>query len=126
MCGAQKRRTLAAARERDLRLGEFQDFYEASYGRLVAVMTAILADRQEAEDVVQEAFARVLACTALGAALRRLPLPERLVVVLNYLAGLPVDAIARECGLPAGTVKTRLAAGHRHLETELARPGVAG
>ena len=46
---------------------------------------------------------------------------ERQVVVLHYLADLPVDAIARECGLPPGTVKTRLAAGRRHLEERLSR-----
>jgi RNA polymerase sigma-70 factor, ECF subfamily len=153
----------------------FQEFYEANYGRIVAMMTAVLADRHQAEDVTQEAFARALArwprlggyelpeawvrqvalrlaidsgrrvrrtlrvtiklatqrqatqpepgdsiaFSALGAALRRLPAREREVVVLYYLADLPVDAIARERGLPAGTVKTRLAAGRRRLEAEL-------
>jgi RNA polymerase sigma-70 factor (ECF subfamily) len=59
--------------------------------------------------------------TALGAALMELPVRERLVVVLHYLADLPVEAIARECQLPAGTVKTRLAAGRRHLEQRLSQ-----
>jgi RNA polymerase sigma-70 factor (ECF subfamily) len=57
--------------------------------------------------------------TPLGSALLDLPLRERQVVVLYYVADLPVDAIARECGLPVGTVKTRLAAGRRHLEQRL-------
>jgi len=57
----------------------------------------------------------------LGAALLDLPIRERQVVVLHYLADLPVDEIARECGLPAGTVKTRLAAGRRHLAERLAQ-----
>ena len=57
--------------------------------------------------------------TLLGAALLDLPIRERQVVVLHYLADLPVDAIAQECGLPAGTVKTRLAAGRRHLAERL-------
>jgi RNA polymerase sigma-70 factor (ECF subfamily) len=48
-----------------------------------------------------------------------LPLREREVLALHYLADLPVEAIARERGLPAGTVKTRLAAGRRRLEAEL-------
>lgn len=155
--------------------GEFQEFYEANYGRIVAMVTAVVGDRDQAEDVAQEAFARALirwpriggyelpeawvrrvalriavdsgrrfrraikvyvklaaqrqvtepgpgdslAFTALGAALRRLPLREREVLALHYLADLPVEAIARECGLPLGTVKTRLAAGRRHLEAEL-------
>jgi len=38
---------------------------------------------------------------------------------LHYLIGLPVERIARDCGLPAGTVKTRIAAGRRRLEREL-------
>jgi RNA polymerase sigma-70 factor (ECF subfamily) len=57
--------------------------------------------------------------TALGAALMDLPLRERQVVVMHYLADLPIDAIATECGLPAGTVKTRLAAGRKQLEQRL-------
>jgi len=65
--------------------------------------------------------------TPLGAALLALPLHERQVIVLHYVADLPVYVIAREFGLPLGTVKTRLAAGRRHLEQRLAtRPeGVA-
>ncbi len=61
----------------------------------------------------------------LGAALRQLPMREREVVVLHYLADLSVEEIARERGLPAGTVKTRLAAGRRRLEQELARQAEA-
>ncbi len=57
----------------------------------------------------------------LGAALLDLPLGQRHVVVLHYLADLPVEVIARECGVPAGTVKTRLAAGRRRLEQLLSQ-----
>ncbi len=155
--------------------GDFQDFYQANYGRILAMTAAVLGDRQEAEDAAQEAFARALtrwaklggyalpeawvrkvalriaidsgrrvrravrtsvkmaaqrhvpetepgdslAFTPLGAALKRLPLRERQVVVLHYLADLPVQEIARECGLAPGTVKTRLASGRRRLEAEL-------
>jgi RNA polymerase sigma-70 factor, ECF subfamily len=151
---------------------DFEEFYQASYGRTVSIVAAFTGTRTEAEDVAQEAYARALArwprlChydvpeawvrqvalriaidadrrvrrllrlsarlaaqrdvtesqpgddirfTALGAALAELPARERQVVVLHYLADLPVDAIARECGLPASTVKSRLAAGRRHLE----------
>jgi RNA polymerase sigma-70 factor (ECF subfamily) len=154
---------------------EFQEFYEANYGRIVAMVAAVLGDRHQAEDVAQEAFARALthwpriggyelpeawvrrvalriatdsgrrlrrairvfvklaaqpqanepepadslAFTALGAALQRLPLREREVLALHYVADLPVEVIAQERGLPAGTVKTRLAAGRRRLEAEL-------
>lgn len=154
---------------------EFEDFYQASYGRVVAMVAAITGSRQEAEDVAQEAYARALSrwsrlrgydlpeawvrtvalriaidsgrrlrrnlavavrlaaqrrpadpgpdddlrYTPLGAALASLPMHERQVVVLHYVADLPVDAIAAECGLPVGTVKTRLAVARRHLEQKL-------
>jgi RNA polymerase sigma-70 factor (ECF subfamily) len=159
------------------RNADFQEFYEASYGRTVAMIAAVAGGRQEAEDVAQEAYARALArwsrlrsydlpeawvrrvafriaidsgrrlrrgllasaqmaaqrqgpgpepgddlkYTALGAALMELPIRERHVVVLHYLADLPVEAIAAECGLPAGTVKSRLAAGRRHLQQRLSQ-----
>jgi RNA polymerase sigma-70 factor (ECF subfamily) len=157
-------------------VAEFQEFYEANYGRIVAIVTMVLGDRDQAEDVAQETFVRALvrwpriggyevpeawvrqvalrlaidsgrrfrrgiktsvrlaaqrhaalpgpddsiAFTALGTALRRLPVREREVLALHYLADLPVEAIARERGLPVGTVKTRLAAARRRLEAELA------
>jgi DNA-directed RNA polymerase specialized sigma24 family protein len=43
---------------------EFQEFYEANYGRIVAMVAAVLADRDQAEDVAQEEFSRALVrCT---------------------------------------------------------------
>lgn len=147
------------------RSDDFGGFYEANYGRTVALVAAMLGSRHEAEDVAQEAFARALTqwplvrrydvpeawvrkvalrvaidrgrwmrrnlataarmavlrqptapepgdsltFTALGAALRELPLREREAIVLHYVADLSVEAIASESGLPVGTVKTRLA-----------------
>jgi RNA polymerase sigma-70 factor, ECF subfamily len=58
--------------------------------------------------------------TALGRALMRLPLREREVLVLHYVADMPVERIAADRGLPQGTVKDRLASGRRRLERELA------
>jgi len=60
-----------------------------------------------------------LARTALTLALMRLPLPQRQVVVLYYLADLPVHEIARDCGISDGAVRTRLAVAKRRLEREL-------
>jgi hypothetical protein len=37
---------------------DFDEFYQANYRRLVAILFAVLGDRDEAEDAVQEAFAR--------------------------------------------------------------------
>ena len=61
-----------------------------------------------------------LQATALSVALMRLPLPQRQVLVLYYLADLPVDDIARDCGISVGTVRTRLAAARHRLHRELA------
>jgi RNA polymerase sigma-70 factor (ECF subfamily) len=135
------------------------DLYGASYVRLVGVVGAVTRDRDEAEEAVQDAFARLLGqwhkvCAyddpeawvrkaALGyasnrrrklrnglrAALRHGPRPDEpaptgdAVDVRRALASLPrtqreavflqalglgVDEIARQVGVPAGTVKSRL------------------
>jgi RNA polymerase sigma-70 factor (sigma-E family) len=155
---------------------DFREFYQANYGRMVALVTALTGSRTEAEDVAQEAFARALArwnqlggydlpeawvrrvalrivtdsgrrlrgairmtarlsaerpeqaaspeaslgLTDLGQALKQLPFSQREVLVLHYLADMSVEQIAADRGLPAGTVKARLAYGRRRLERELA------
>ena len=110
---------------------DFGEFYEASYRRVVGLVAAIVGDRQQAEDIAQEAFSRALTrwhrvarydplqATALSVALMRLPLPQRQVLVLYYLADLPVDDIARDCGISVGTVRARLAAARHRLRREL-------
>lgn len=55
---------------------------------------------------------------ALVASLRRLPWPQRQVLVLHHIAGLPVGEIAAELGVPVGTVKTRLVRGRAALANE--------
>lgn len=155
---------------------DFEEFYQANYRRLVAILFAVLGDRQEAEDAVQEAFARAYArwprlsgydlpetwvrrvalrlaidagrglrrrigattrlvatrhpavaepadalpFTPLGRALMKLPMREREVLVLHYVADMSVEQISVDRGLPTGTVKDRLATGRRRLERELA------
>jgi RNA polymerase sigma-70 factor (ECF subfamily) len=56
---------------------------------------------------------------ALVHALRRIPAPQRRVIVLHHLVGLNVAEIAREVGAPAGTVKTWLSRGRRALAEQL-------
>jgi RNA polymerase sigma-70 factor, ECF subfamily len=154
---------------------EFEEFYAANYGKITALVAAVLGDRTEADDVAQEAFARALArwprvsayelpeawvrqvamrlaidsgrrfrrmarampllrgaarpaepepgslaFTALGRAVSRLPIREREVIVLHYVADLPVERIAHDRRIPLGTVKARLASGRRRLELYLA------
>jgi RNA polymerase sigma-70 factor, ECF subfamily len=154
---------------------DFDAFYLRSYGRLVAELDGVVG-LPDAEDAVQEAFARAsvrwerirdydhpdawvrrvafnLAVSSLrtarrklvayrrveppqpapppseeavmlGQALRRLSRRHREVLVLHYLADLPVEEIASVLKIPAGTVKGRLFRARAALERELgeARP----
>jgi RNA polymerase sigma-70 factor (sigma-E family) len=49
------------------------------------------------------------------AAMRRLPEEQRVALALYYLMGLPVADVARETGVPVGTVKARLSRGRGAL-----------
>jgi RNA polymerase sigma-70 factor (ECF subfamily) len=149
------------------------DLYRGSYRRLVLQLFAFTTDLTEAQDVVQEAFARALArprglddvenpeawlrtvavnvvrrryrrrrlldtillrdrpvqalvaaapepdSTDLRAALARLPRSYREVVVLHYLADLPVEAVSQLLDIPVGTVKSRLSRARGALATHL-------
>jgi RNA polymerase sigma factor (sigma-70 family) len=60
----------------------------------------------------------------LGQALGRLGHRHREVLVLHYLAELPVEEMARTLRIPVGTVKGRLHRARAALERELRdRPG---
>jgi RNA polymerase sigma-70 factor (ECF subfamily) len=63
----------------------------------------------------------------LHRALRRLPQRHREVLVLHYVAELPLDGVARQLRLPLGTVKSRLNRARRALAEQLGdeREGVA-
>ena len=52
---------------------------------------------------------------ALVAALKQLPEAQRRALVLHHLADLPVHEVARETGVPEGTVKARLSRGRAAL-----------
>ena len=149
----------------------FDEFYQSAFGRLVGQVYLVTGDLGDAEDVVQEAFARasvrwaqvrdyagpeqwvrrvamnlaldglrrarrrlaVLARlgpspvappisverVALAEALRTLPRSYRQVIVLHHLLELPVEQVARELGIPTGTVKGRLSRGRRALAARL-------
>jgi RNA polymerase sigma-70 factor (ECF subfamily) len=153
----------------------FEEFFAASYGRLVGLLFAFLHDQAQAEDAVQDAFASALlrwpvvrgyhdpqawvrtvafrraidhhrrstrqlrSLARLGPppplppvgaehvdlvrALRKVPLAQREVLVLHYVAELAVERVAAELRLPVGTVKSRLARGRAALANEL-QPGV--
>lgn len=58
------------------------------------------------------------------AALKRLPEREQAVVVLAVLEGYAEREIAQVLGIPAGTVKSRLARAKAKLRDDIAREGV--
>jgi RNA polymerase sigma-70 factor, ECF subfamily len=55
-------------------------------------------------------------------ALRKLPPEQRRTLVLFHLCDLTIDQISAETGVPAGTVKARLARGRAALMPHLADP----
>jgi RNA polymerase sigma-70 factor (ECF subfamily) len=135
----------------------FDEFYQCAFGRLVGQLYLVTGDLGDAEDAVQEAFARASARwgqvrefavpeqwvrrvamnlaldglrrarrrlaalarlgpgpvappisverVALADALRTLLRSYRQVIVLHHLLELPVEQVARELGIPTGTVK---------------------
>jgi len=150
----------------------FDGFYVTSRQHVLRQLTAITADREQAMDVVQEAYLRAfqrwdrvgrlddpeawvrqvawrlamsrwrhlrvaraalprLARPAVAptpeledamdvrAALARLPVGQRLVLVLHEMCDLSVEQVATETGLSTGTVKSRLARGRAALATLL-------
>jgi RNA polymerase sigma-70 factor (ECF subfamily) len=58
------------------------------------------------------------------AVLAALPVREREIVCLFYLADLSVDECAAICAVPVGTVKSRLSRARRMLRDELTRKGL--
>jgi RNA polymerase sigma-70 factor, ECF subfamily len=101
-----------ADREQPVDPGEFDQFYQAAYGRLVGQLLAVTGNLADAEDVVQEAFLRAL---ARWPAVRRYEAPElwvrrvalnlaisgfrrarRQLAVLLHLRGRPASASLSE------------------------------
>ncbi|MFG1699923.1 RNA polymerase sigma factor [Nonomuraea sp. NPDC049309] len=59
----------------------------------------------------------------LIAALELLPPPEREILVLYYLEDLSVEDCAQICGIPAGTVKSRLSRARRLMRARMEEKG---
>jgi RNA polymerase sigma-70 factor, ECF subfamily len=158
---------------------EFDDFYTSSFARVTGQVYAMIGDRDEAQECVQEAFVRAwqhrrtlrkaehpeawvrttayrlavsrwrravrgrrpadrAVATAVTApppseahvavveALKQLPEAQRRAIVLHHLADLPVHQVARETGVPEGTVKARLSRGRDALAALLSDPADNG
>jgi DNA-directed RNA polymerase specialized sigma24 family protein len=103
---------------------EFTEFYRAARDNCLRAVFASVGDRQAAEDLVAEAFARAWANwsavrrhpaprawvmrTALTALLR-LPVRQRQVVALRLFLDLDTGATAEVLGIAPGTVTAHLA-----------------
>jgi RNA polymerase sigma-70 factor (sigma-E family) len=59
----------------------------------------------------------------LTSALRRVPLPQRVVLVLRFAEDLSVDQVSETLGISAGTVRSRCSRGNERLRAELTRLG---
>jgi RNA polymerase sigma-70 factor, ECF subfamily len=149
----------------------FDEFYAATYRRIVGQVFALLGDLHEAEDVTQDAFAKASfhwsrICTYdmpeawvrrvafnqarnsarrarrrlvalarhgppahipaissdrvdLHRAMSQLPSRYREVLVLHYVAELPLQEVAGQLRLPLGTVKSRLNRARKALAERL-------
>jgi RNA polymerase sigma-70 factor (ECF subfamily) len=60
-------------------------------------------------------LARAELAADIEAALARLPVEQRIAIVLVDVEGYPVDEVARLLGIPSGTVKSRCARGRARL-----------
>jgi RNA polymerase sigma factor (sigma-70 family) len=97
-------------------------------GRMQARSTARRAKREAAAAGVDAAappadvlLSRLSAQRRLSELVADLPEPVRTTVLLRYLEGVPAAEIARQQGVPAGTVRWRLKTGLDTLRAELDR-----
>lgn len=81
--------------------------------------TVVHLDEVAVSPVVDEALDGQARQARLEAALSRLPEAHRRVVVLHHLQGVSLEELAREEGVPVGTIKSRLHRGRARLLTLL-------
>ncbi|HEV2919834.1 MAG TPA: sigma factor-like helix-turn-helix DNA-binding protein [Actinomycetota bacterium] len=107
----------------------FEEFYTATVGRLLGQLYPVTGDLHEAEELVQEAYARASTRWARlrdydlpEAWVRALPMHQRQAIVLHHLVDLPLEEVAATLGARTGTVKSWLARGRRALADRLGEP----
>jgi RNA polymerase sigma factor (sigma-70 family) len=88
--------------------------------------TALGASEPPGPDTAQDAIESSALRDWVGTALERLSEPLRLAVLLRYFTGASsYEAIAEICGVPVGTVRSRLSAAKRKLADELLETAAA-
>jgi RNA polymerase sigma-70 factor, ECF subfamily len=72
-----------------------------------------------AEDAIEDTALAHVTAERVRDALAQLPREQRDLIELGFFGGVTQEAIARQTGLPLGTVKTRIRTGLRRLRTVL-------
>ena len=114
--------------------------YDAHASDVLRIAISVLGDRQLAEDVTHEVFLRLWRSPEsldpsrgdIGAVVRAMArdvaidawrragsATEREVIALAYWGRLSASEIARDAGVPLGTVKSRMRRGLQRLRAEL-------
>jgi RNA polymerase sigma-70 factor (ECF subfamily) len=92
-------------------------------GREVALEVVEVGDTGPGPD---DALATKQARALVLAALERIPLPRRAVLVMHDLDGVPVEEVASALGIPRFTVYSRLRKARRELDSAVRRLTRAG
>ncbi|MBS1236138.1 MAG: polymerase subunit sigma-24 [Proteobacteria bacterium] len=117
------------------------NLFDEHIPRLRRYARALTNDRSQADDLVQECLARAweealdaprratqedgLGLRDLQAALNRLPLEQREVLLLVGLEEMSYAEVAKTLGIPIGTVMSRLSRAREHLRVQLNGAGPA-
>jgi RNA polymerase sigma-70 factor, ECF subfamily len=92
------------------------------HARVTAASTvdAVLAAVPDPDDDAAESLDRMETAQELLLGLRSLPVEQRQTIVLAYFGGLTQSEIAKQRGIPLGTVKKRIRLGMQKLRRALA------
>jgi RNA polymerase sigma-70 factor (ECF subfamily) len=84
-------------------------------------MSFAAVDSQDLAPVPDQALEKSQARALVLAALQRVPLPRRVVLVMHELDEIPMREVAKALGIPLFTAYSRLRKARRELETILRR-----
>ncbi|OLD92509.1 MAG: hypothetical protein AUG84_01210 [Chloroflexi bacterium 13_1_20CM_4_66_7] len=99
---------------------DFERLYQASYGKILGTLTAMLGDRAAAEDCAQDAFERAYKKWATWQPIAPAEAwVHRIAIVLRHYHGYTNRAIAQALGIPERTVASRLAVAKERLRVML-------
>ena len=120
---------------------QFEALYTRYANDVLRVSFFYLGDRQQAEDVTQDVFVRLLGSPAMEltpapdelnermerqellSAIHKLPTDFRDVILLHYYQGYGIAEMAQMLGVPEGTISSRLSRGRKKLEDILKERG---